>query len=232
MINIPLSTYHGVVLKTSPSTKYHSIITLFTKAGLLSCFVPQGQSPKNPIRAHIVPLSMGIFHINTNVKSLRLQDVEPLGHFPNITSNLDCLIAAGKMIEGILASQLLQQPSERLYTLFLQFLHRLHEAKNPLFFASIFLLKTMQHDGYYNPDVLCSICHRDLLSEPATHASHHMYFCAHHKPKQCTTFSQQEMISIRQLLTTSSLATIIQHTNASEDFTQRLLELFFHTTQP
>ncbi len=181
----------GLVLQSRPSGKNHILTTLFTPDGLFTFFVKQGQTLQCDYRDTLVPLSLGEYTLNH--KGLRLPTLihaEILNLFEEIKQTYPLLEASGKMIQAILASQWKEKPSHKLFSLFLNFLHRIPKSSNPEFFSAIFVLKLLQYEGILDLTPACSLCKASLPHACYRYQGHKL--CKEHEHKHAIAIEKEE----------------------------------------
>ncbi|ANH78390.1 DNA repair protein RecO [Candidatus Chlamydia sanziniae] len=157
----------GVVLESQPLGKNHLRTTLFSPGGLITFFAKHGQTLLCSHREALIPVSLGSYTLNSSPTKLRsLAHAEIRNNFIEIKRAYPLLEASGKMIRALLISQWREKPSPKLFSLFLNFLHRLPQSKNPRFFSAIFILKLLQHEGILDLSPTCSLCKKNLSNGP------------------------------------------------------------------
>ncbi|ACZ33566.1 DNA repair protein RecO [Chlamydia pneumoniae LPCoLN] len=181
----------GVVLRSRPLGKNHTLTTLFTPEGLFTFFAKQGQTLQCDYRETLVPISLGKYTLHRNGSRLpKLTHGDILNAFEAIKQTYALLEASGKMIQALLASQWKEKPSHKLFSLFLNFLHRIPESNNPEFFAAIFVLKLLQYEGILDLTPACSLCKASLPYACYRYQGHKL--CKKHQHKQAISIEKEE----------------------------------------
>ncbi|SPN73709.1 Recombination protein O,DNA repair protein RecO,DNA repair protein RecO,Recombination protein O N terminal [Chlamydia serpentis] len=181
----------GIVLQTRSSGKNHTLSTLFTPQGLYTFFVKHGQTLQCDYREALVPISLGKYILNhTSSRMPTLIHGDIINSFEGIKQTYTRIDASGKMVQALLTSQWKEKPSHKLFSLFLNFLHRIPESSNPEFFAAIFVLKLLQYEGILDLTQACSICKVSLPSGCYRYQGHKL--CTKHGHKHAIAISKEE----------------------------------------
>lgn len=200
----------GIVLQSTSSQKNDLKILLFSPRGVLTVFAKNGQSLNCEYREALQPLAFGIYSIYTSYKSqiYHLQSAELRSFFPELRNSLEQLQAAGKMIRNILQTQWKEKPSTQLFSLLFNFLYRLPSSKNPEFFASMFSLKLLQHEGSFDLSPHCAQCKEHLGTQMYRYAGRK--FCEQHAPRSAILIQENEEKIIQSIIQAKQFHELLQ----------------------
>ncbi|QXE27412.1 DNA repair protein RecO [Chlamydia buteonis] len=216
----------AITLKNLPQGKHHCITTIFSPLGLLTFFAKQGQSLYYDFRDALIPLSLGIYSLDHSPPKMRkLLFAEVKNTFSAIKSELPLLQAAGKMTQSILGSQWQEKPSQELFSLFLNFLHRLPESKNPEMFAATFLLKLLQYEGILDLSTTCASCKKTILSS-SFYRHKGRKFCIEHRPKSAVIIENEEEQILHALVHAKRFQDLLNLSNFHLEFSEKITLMF------
>ncbi|WP_348663696.1 DNA repair protein RecO [Chlamydia vaughanii] len=219
----------GIALQNLPSGKNHCITTIFSPLGLMTFFAKQGQALHYEFREALIPLSLGIYHLEYSPPKMRkLACAELKNAFSEIKNSYSLLQAAGKMAQSILDSQWQEKPSQPLFSLFLNFLHRLPESKNPEMFSATFLLKLLQYEGILDLSPTCSLC-RKTIDSPTFYRHKGLKFCLEHKPEFAVIIENEEEQVLYALVHAKQFQELLHLSDFPTDFSTKIIQLFAST---
>lgn len=185
-------TLSAIVLQSTPLQKNDLKVLLFSPQGMLTVLAKNGQSLNCDHREALQPLSFGIYSIYASYKSqiYHLRSAELRSFFPEIRDSFERLQAAGKIIRNIIQTQWKEKPSAKLFSLLFNFLYRLPSSSNPNFFASMFSLKLLQHEGIFDLSPLCSYCKKHIDANLYRYEG--LKFCEKHAPEAAIPIQKDE----------------------------------------
>jgi DNA repair protein RecO len=154
----------GILLQTLLYGERDFIIKLFTKErGLLTCFAKKRSSSANLF----IPFSEGEWLYRRGRSSLfSLMEASLLQAHLNLRVNLQALMAAGKIAELLLSSQLPEKPSPVLYELLRSYISALNVLKEDSFSHTLtasFYLKYLRHEGHLGFSSRCNRCSQEAF---------------------------------------------------------------------
>ncbi|MEZ5315384.1 MAG: DNA repair protein RecO [Chlamydiales bacterium] len=172
----------GIVLSVLDFQENGRILTVFSPNGLMKFVAKKRHSPLFTV------LNQGEFVYAIGKGELhRFWDGKILSQYLALRERLESLETAGILVRGIQKSQMLGKPAPQLYQLFCYCLHAISTVDNPFDIASIFLVKTMKHEGLFQTLNQCSICQ---LPPSLRYGGER--FCAHHGPKGALELTLEE----------------------------------------
>lgn len=205
----------GIVLSILSFKESDRIATVFTPGGLVKFIIKQKNTPL------IAVLTEGEFHFITGRSDLlRFREGSILNQHLELRARLECIEAAGKMAQAILKSQLPGKAVPHLYQLFCYCLRMLPACERPQDLLSLFLIKTLKHEGLLQTEPCCSFC-----EEQPTLRFGGERFCKEHAPKEALKFTEEEERELFQLAEGRSLKEILikpLHLNALALFNQAI----------
>jgi len=156
-----MNVVRAVVLRAFPFKDYDRILTLFSPFGLIKLFVKSKKREWLHYAALTSPLTEAEFHYTQGKKELhRFTEGAILKQNIRIRDRYENLLAAEKMVQALLNSQWPGRTAPKLYQLFSLFLEILPDSADPLTLSTIFLLKTMRHEGLLQLSADLSACSR------------------------------------------------------------------------
>jgi len=172
----------GVVLSVLAFRESDQIVTIFSPEGLIKLFVKRKRLPL------MVPLTEGEFLFVAGRGDLyRFRDGTILNQNLKLRERLENLEAASRLVQAILKSQWPGKGAPRLYHLFCYFLRLIPEVEQPEELASVFLVKTLKHEGLLQQTDRCCVCEKEPNSRFGGER-----FCEEHAPKAALQFTAQE----------------------------------------
>ncbi|BAE81627.1 conserved hypothetical protein [Chlamydia felis Fe/C-56] len=219
----------AIALKNLPLGKNHCVTTIFSPLGLLSFFAKHGQTLHCDFREALIPLSLGIYSLDYSPPKMRkLISAEVNNPFSEIKSSFPLLQAAGKMGQSILESQWQEKPSQKLFSLFLNFLHRLPESKNPEMFSATFLLKLLQYEGILDLSSTCATCKQHI---PTQQCYRHkgMKFCLEHGPESAVSIENEEEQILQALVHAKRFQDLLHLSDFPLGFSEKIIHMFEST---
>ncbi|MEF9496655.1 DNA repair protein RecO [Chlamydia sp. 04-14] len=219
----------AIALQNVPLGKNHCVTTVFSPLGLLTFFAKQGQSIYCDFREALIPLSLGIYSLDYSPPKMRkLICAETKNTFSEIKSSLPLLQAAGKMAQGILESQWQEKPSQELFSLFLNFLYRLPESKNPEMFSATFLLKLLQYEGVLDLSSTCTCCKKTIISRNF-YRYKGLKFCLDHGPEGAVMIENEEEQVLFALIHAKKFQDLLHLSDFHLEFSEKIIRMFEST---
>ncbi|GAB4186219.1 MAG: hypothetical protein Tsb0015_03840 [Simkaniaceae bacterium] len=153
----------GIVLKNFTYREDQRIILVFTREKGLLKFLAKGlfarksrkislTSPLTKIECICTPPRSGEFYY---FKDISLKD-----SFETLKTEYHYLEIAGKMVQGILKSQLPEKAAPLLFDLLSSYLRNIPLCQNPLSLLASFYLKILRHEGLLSLPFQCAICEK------------------------------------------------------------------------
>lgn len=143
-----------------PFSERDRIVTLMTPQGVIKLFI-KGYKKLNLQRLALSsPFTRGdyLYQVRKNDLHRFIDGTVYDQHF-ELRDSLEKMCAAKKMVDTLLKTQWLQNPSPDLYNLFARFLKR--TCQNPHLFTP-FLIKLLKHEGSLDPSSLSTVHRRRL----------------------------------------------------------------------
>ncbi|WP_201456638.1 DNA repair protein RecO [Chlamydia sp. 17-3921] len=200
----------GIVLQNQPIGKNHLLVTLFSPEGLITFFAKQGQTLLCPHRESLLPFSFGNYTLEYSPPKIRSFIYGEIHHdFPELRQTYSLLQAGGKMTQAVLSSQWKEKPSSELFSLFFNFLYRLHQSKNPELFSAIFLLKLLQYEGILDLSTSCSICKTPLI-DATCYRYQGQKLCKQHAPQEAVVIDKNEEHILQAIIYAKQFEELLQ----------------------
>ncbi|MCH9627346.1 MAG: DNA repair protein RecO [Chlamydiales bacterium] len=114
--------------------------------------------------------------------------------------------AAGTCVQAILKSQWPGKPAPHLYNLFHYFLKKIPEVERPLDLATIFLTKTLKHEGLLQQTESCAFC-----DKKPTHRFGGERVCSIHAGTSALQLIEQEERLFMRIAEGRSLTELLEH---------------------
>ena len=214
----------GITLKNTDFQDHDRIVTVFTELhGLIKLFARGGNNPKNSYNALTTPLICGEFiYTETRGELFRLHEGKVLFsniHLRRTSSNLR---TACQLIQMILQTQFPCRPSPMLYKLLSSCLNNIPEVVNSDTLTLSFLLKLQRHEGLFNTEPHCHICHQPMDTLSFYNGE---TYCSHHAPYPSLLFNENETLLFLQLAFARTFQQLNNLPPPSEAFRQKVLSL-------
>lgn len=195
----------GVILSVLAFRESDQIATVFTPGGILKFFIKRKRSPALSVLVEgefVYALRKGDMH--------RFCDGTIVQQNLRLRERLENLEAAGKLVQAIQKSQMPGKAAPRLYQLFCYFLRMIPEVERPMDLASLFLIKTLKHEGLFQQMARCSACEQ---APKAWYAGER--FCREHAPKGALELSPKEEKLLLDIAEKRSLKELLASSLAS-----------------
>jgi DNA repair protein RecO len=188
----------GMVLKATPYLENQTLLTLFTaEKGLISCLTKRSMQK---VSASFSLFSLGEWVYWKGRSSLFFLKESSLidGHF-FLRDNLSRLLAAGKIAEIILFSQLPEKPTPALYALTTFYMRSLKQCPPQkhsfVSFIASFYLKCLHHEGCLHFSNFCSRCKQTSFFLEKGES-----YCQTHASPKAYELSREEKVLFYKLL--------------------------------
>ncbi len=191
----------GIVLSVLDFKESDQIATLFSPGGLVKIFVKRRRLPI------ITPLTEGEFHYVTGRGDLhRFRDGTIHQQNLRLRERYENIEAAGICVQAILKSQWPGKPAPHLYNLLRYFLHKIPEVERPLDLATIFLTKTLKHEGLLQQTESCAFC-----DVKPSHRFGGERVCSIHAGPKALQLTEQQEAFFMQIAEGRSLSDLLNH---------------------
>lgn len=177
----------GVILSVLDFREKNRIATIFSPEGLVK-LVGQRSSL-------LTALTEGEFLFTEGRGDLgKLRDGTILDQHLRLRKRFESLEAAGKMAQAVLKTQWPGKEAPQLFHLFKTLLRLIPEVEQPEELTSIFLVKTMKHEGVLQLLDQCSYCERQPCKRFGGER-----FCQEHAPEGALELSEEEEKQLNQI---------------------------------
>ncbi len=173
----------GIVLSVLDFREKDQIVTVFSPGGLIKFFIRGKRSPL------MVCLTEGEFVYAEGRGELnRFRDGTIINQNLRLRERFESLEAAGRVVRGVLQSQLLGKAAPDLYQLMRFILRMLPDVEHPEDLATIFLIKALKHEGLFQQSHQCSLC--DGATASLRYGGER--FCTQHAPLEALKLTDLE----------------------------------------
>lgn len=137
----------GIILQTLDFKDFDQIFTIFSLQSGIVKLVVKGAKRQKGLSA----LARVEFSYSKGSSDLwKCDNIAIVDAHLHLRNTLSSLEAGCEMVQGLLTTQMQNNPVPQLYILFVKSLEKISEMKDPYILSTAFLLKLMRHEGVFH----------------------------------------------------------------------------------